>query len=72
MCEVWRWILISTGVPLVVVSFWDWPMWYIGTTRQRERMYDRTARLIPYRRFVYLAILVFVVATVVYLVHCTG
>jgi hypothetical protein len=71
MCEVWKWIIIGTAIPLVGLSFWTFPLWGWYTQRQMNRGLERTARLLAYQRFIWLGMLIVTFATVVYLIHCT-
>jgi hypothetical protein len=64
MCEVWKWLMIATLIPLVIGNLLTSPPFSIKTSIRRGM------RFLPYRRFVWLDMAVFFVALVVYLIHC--
>jgi hypothetical protein len=64
VCEAAKWIGIVTGGSLAILHIWYiWPPW-------PPSYVDRTARVLPYWRFVLLDFLVFLAAVATWLAHC--
>jgi hypothetical protein len=65
VCEVWKWITIGTGAPLIVLNFWAVPL--LGRT---DTILERLAQIYAHWRYLLLGYFVFVFALIVYAVHC--
>lgn len=65
MCEVWKWIIIATLAPLLIIRLWDAP-WLAGD----KKWLDWLVRIGGYQRYWWLGVAVLTFATVVYGAHC--
>jgi hypothetical protein len=67
MCEVWKWIMIGTGVPLLALRLvFGYPPFIYGPAA-------RWKFIVPGSRFIWpwlLAVFVFFFALIVYTTHC--
>jgi hypothetical protein len=78
VCEIWKWIAVGTGAPLVVLVFWIaspwfiWPLTYLVWASERRgwRLRRRAEQAFRYQRFLLLDAAVCFVAVVISLTHC--
>ena len=66
MCEIWKWIIITTLIPLVAVRLWHLALIKAGAGQRW------LIRLGPYQRLWWLGVFVLIVAVIVYGAHCNS
>lgn len=68
MCDVWKWLIIVTAVPLVLLRLYVLPpfIWMPGGKRTEEKV----QKMRPYLRLWGLAAVVLIFAVVIYAIHC--
>jgi hypothetical protein len=67
VCEIWKWIIIATAVPLGVTWFFGEPityLWFID-----PNIFPRLRR-IPYSRAWWTGVAVLLIASATYGLHC--
>jgi hypothetical protein len=73
MCEVWKWIAVGTGAPLVALVFWLLPSAIRAWTVTRGypmSVWGKDKQLLRYQRILLLDAAVCFVAVVISLAHC--